>query len=616
MTYWTLKCGGVEKSLADWGLELPTRDLISHGASTVKLTLKVAGADVADLFAPNATATIYRGRTLTDGVYSGGTIFFFGRIVDTRGNEKVPTAQQSYELRDPWYWLERLTFRQMWYVGGWLIGGTVYDAGTTSLSKLILFVDINGNPMNVRQVVTEILNYAIAAGAPLQIGTIDPTHNAPLQAASSLTCAEALKRVLRCAPDCITFFDYTTTPPTLHVRQQSTLGAVTVALTAAKLTALDLTPLYSSKVPAVVLEYDTTGTLDGVTYYLPSFDIYPALSTGQEDGALVANIDLKGTTGNNVQQIIVTQAIAGLMDMDFWGEHDGTLNKLFNDSLVAGAKLYTSDIAFTNLKVEIEDVHGKWHDAELSGQDVADRADYPNQLISGALAPWMANVHRRERVTINADYDVYSTASGAPVKVGSHKHQTLSVVVETTNAGHGDGTPKTYTSFQGTYGEPQPAGLAQYFYNALNVLYWRGTVELTEAEAGGTQFLGALLNLSGGTGKFAAINALVSQVHEDLQHGATTVTLGPPAHLSPRELLDLLWFWRNRKIGDFYGRKTGYISGGNTQLSHKTGATRASGSSLPGKSALVVTEGDTNPANVIKQDPDNGVFSFDWDDGE
>jgi len=86
--------------------------------------------------------------------------------------------------------------------------------------------------------------------------------------------------------------------------------------------------------------------------------------------------------------------------------------------------------------------------------------------------------------------------------------------------------------------------------------------------------------------------------------------------LSPRELLDLLWFWRNRKIGDFYGRKTGYISGGNTQLSHKTGATRASGSSLPGKSALVVTEGDTNPANVIKQDPDNGVFSFDWDDGE
>lgn len=151
MTYWTIKVGSTEKSFADWGLSLPTRELRSHATSILKLTHAVPGADTDYIFALGATATVYKGRTLSGGTYSGGTIWFYGMFVDPRDSEQAESAQHDYELRDSWHWMERLTFRQQWY-NGYVGSGTVF------LSKLILFVDINGSPMTAQEVLTEILN--------------------------------------------------------------------------------------------------------------------------------------------------------------------------------------------------------------------------------------------------------------------------------------------------------------------------------------------------------------------------------------------------------------------------------------------------------------------------
>ena len=635
MTYWTLAIGGIEKSLADWGVSLPTRELRSHAYSTVKLTVAVPGADTAWQFTLGATATIYRNRTLTGGTYSGGTIFFYGMFVDTRDSETAADARHDYELRDPWTWLERITFRQSWYQ---MVGLSISEI---QLSKLVLFVDINGNPINATSQITEILNYAIACGAPLQIGTIDPTIRPPYIGAASLTCAEALKRVLRCTPDCVTYFDYTTTPPTLHIRQRTNFSTVNIGLASQTLEHLDITPLYSQQVPSVLIEYDTSGVIDGGSYYQPSIDKYPGTATGTELGALVANVDIKGVSGTNVRQVVNSfNLFAPGLDTDdalqFWTSHDANLDKLLNPPDAATVYGDNAKIKVGSLRIALETVVQptppstalptlQWVPATLASNksDIADRATFPNELINGAICPWMANNFRREQISVNITFDLFSTASGANVKVGSQEY-TCSVVIETTNAGSGDNTDKIYTTFQASsVAEPIPSGLAQYFYNCLNVLYWRGEVDLTEQEVGNNTFMGKVLNLTGGTGKYAAINAAVAGVKENMEQGKTTISFGPPPHLSPNELVDLLWTWRNRRIGDWYGRKTGYIGGGNTELAKKTSATRASGCKDVGKSSFTLVEGDdtssisggvNNSHSQVGSDPNNGQRWSQWVD--
>ena len=614
VTYWTLKVtGGTEKSLADWGLENPIRELLSHAASTVKLKLTVAAADNDYLFTTGQTATIYRNRTSSGGdspTYSGGTIWFFGKFVDPTDSEQVPNAAHDYELRDPWHWLDRLTFCQDWYIAGeaYTGGGVIGSAGAVLLAKLILFVDIDGNPRTVAQVVTEILTYAIGAGAPLQIGTIDPTINSPSQPAASLTCAEALKRVLRCAPDCITFFDYTTTPPTLHVRQRSTLSAVSVALTATNLTGLELTPLYSSQVSGVIIEFDTLSSLNGTDYYLPTFDIYPGGTTAATDGVLIANLDLKGVSGNIVYQPITTQAVDP-NSVDFLTPHCDWLNSLLTPPTGAMIKINSlSESAAPVIEAEVptqDPDSGVWSTAWVDVSAAPNRDQYPNEIIDGAVAKWMARTHRRERITRKISYQLISTVTGTEVVVENKIDRTVAIVIETTNAGNGDATEKVYSTFEGTLGEVQPTGLAEYFYNALHTVYWRGQVTLTAGEVATTQLLGSLINLTGGTGKYSAINALVTRVREDLEHGEIMVEVGPPAHLSPSELLDLLRIWRNRVPGDFYGRKTGIINGRSTSLATKTAPTRSSGAAEDGRASLLAIQSSTDGTITISHDADN-----------
>jgi hypothetical protein len=75
----------------------------------------------------------------------------------------------------------------------------------------------------------EILTFAIAQGVSLQFNAteIQNTLNifAPWYPARALKCADAIKHCLRLHPDCFTEIDYSTTPPTFHVRKNLNGGA-------------------------------------------------------------------------------------------------------------------------------------------------------------------------------------------------------------------------------------------------------------------------------------------------------------------------------------------------------------------------------------------------------
>jgi hypothetical protein len=90
------------------------------------------------------------------------------------------------------------------------------------------------------------------------------------------------------------------------------------------------------------------------------------------------------------------------------------------------------------------------------------------------------------------------------------------------------------------YGDPQPVGLAKFLYDALSILQYDGGLALTEQETSGLAVVGNVLNVLGGRPEWAAMNAMIQTVSEDVDAGITRIQFGPPAHLGPADLAELL----------------------------------------------------------------------------
>ncbi len=221
--------------------------------------------------------------------FTGGKTFFLGYRVETFRTGSPNLEKLDFKFAGPWeFFFERLVFRQLAAqyngvanVADWrsqvilgqsltaLIGDQDTVPGTAAT-----------NLMSIRQVLAQIIGYVIAQtttdyGAPqLQcdaLTAVDGTNydlyatpgtnliipdyiasvyqvagkngatanmktvlRAPLDSVNEITCAEAMRKMLRwIGPmgDAVIWFDYTTTPPTLHVSTRDQLPAVTLPLT-------------------------------------------------------------------------------------------------------------------------------------------------------------------------------------------------------------------------------------------------------------------------------------------------------------------------------------------------------------------------------------------------
>src|SRR5262249_34743621 len=61
---------------------------------------------------------------------------------------------------------------------------------------------------------------------PFQIGRITPNVDVPIDEVRDITCAEVIHKMLRWSPDAVTYFDYTTTPPTFHCLRRADMNIV------------------------------------------------------------------------------------------------------------------------------------------------------------------------------------------------------------------------------------------------------------------------------------------------------------------------------------------------------------------------------------------------------
>jgi hypothetical protein len=533
---WTLRdANGVEKTAAEWGLRGVTRERINQRPDMVTFCAAGTASDADPIFAYGSTVQIFR----------NGTGWFYGRVVRVPGRATAQAEEQVYWLAGPWWYLENLVYQQTWL----MTDGSDTTLVATNKSLLILGQKDDGTKVATGVAIREVLCYATARGAPITVGTITPDAIAPYAEGLDLSCAAVIRDLLRWTPDAAAAFDYTTVPPTLSILRRADAAGVTLPAYGAPVSGLDLTPRYDLQVPSVVLKFEQSNDIDGDTFTSLIVQPAPSTATGDELGAMVMTLDLAGARATFHQQSVTTAPIptsstsAGVID--WWKGKFAWLNDFADADLevIAGSHTITME-----------------NPANYPGLTTA---DVPNELLEGSVSAWMNLNAAPLRVQATLQYTGAATAESSAVW-GMTNQRVLYTRVIGTNA-----ETQTYSRLTSeTEAEPVPPGLAQALYEAVSVLPYDGTVELTEEECSGVGAPGSLLNLSGGRAEWAVMAAQIQQIKEEVDLGQTLVTVGPGKHLGHEDLAALLRVNRDRQLSYRLTERTSGEASGNAAKVH------------------------------------------------
>ncbi len=496
---WTLEHieGAETRDVDDWGLSNLRRDLVSQGADSLTFVETGGAFDTAPLFAFDDTVVLRR----------DATIEFRGRIASARRVALPEGEAREYVVAGPWSWLEQITYQQVWHRANISVGVLVGLVEERS-SRIVIGQDEDGAKIGTAAEMTAAVQWAIDNGAEIAIGTIDADVTIPYQEVVDVTVAELIRTCLRWTPDAAAWFDYTTATPTLHIRRRANLTAVTLGINPDLARELDIRSREDLQVPAVAIHYEQSNTADGQTYAVASTDVKPVSATGSEPRALVATIDLEGSNSTREVQQLETAAIDA-SSKAFWKKHYPAI-KDYADG----------DLTITSPQI-LHNNGTSWAASSMT-----------RYVVSGAIQDWM-NVNS-EVVDVFAKITYDTTANPPP----GPEFDDLPVNIQLLGTDTSRTTFSRLTSF--TAGESAPVGLAQALLDALGTLHWQGAFEVSESEVTGVATPGNLLRLTGGLAAWSTMDAIIQQVSEDIDAGETRLTFGPPEHLSPQDLVELL----------------------------------------------------------------------------
>ena len=502
---WTIQIGsGAPVTFASRGYSGITRTCRSGMEDTVTIRHDGHQVDYDTDIGYGAAVTIYR-----DGVR-----WFHGRCNTPAVTGDGSAEGHTYEIVGPWWWLEQIVYQQDWTLWDPSYGGGAGALITKKKSRVILFQQADGTAINSGVQASDILTYAAGLGAPIATGAIDLDVNLPMEEVLDISCAEALRRCMRWSPECVAWWDYSTATPTLHIRKPASLGTLSynIATDAAR-QAIQIRPRYDLQVPGITIHYERTDTVDGVGYET-FFD--ESAGTTTDPRSVVATIELAGSNKAYLRQRIETEdwPTAGLNDKTWWKSHHPALKE-------------TLDIDLTITDAKIQETGG------------APSGLYPRVLLEGQMQDWMDV----EYTTYNVVATVSVVKKVAGVIVKQEKNQQLTFTVVATDA-----ETKTYSRLADyESAEDTPAGLASKFYASWGRLHYEGTWAVVSEDVPAGTLMGNVINLTGGAGAWAAMNAVIYEVVQDIDNGVTQIRFGPNRYLGLNDLLALLRTLRHRR---------------------------------------------------------------------
>jgi hypothetical protein len=455
---------------------------------------------------------------------------FVGTRIVVPASASASEELQQYEFRGPWYWLQRIVYRQSWQQ--LLINGQLVSRTTSHLL-------LNGTDFpTVADQVTAVAEFAISQGAPFALGTIDIPIRPFVTEITDQNCAAVIADQLRFAPDAVAWFDYSQAVPTLNVRQAHNLEAVSLSLGPGQRVliaddGLTITPRPDEQVTSVSLRYERTDTLDDKQYLRLDEDVYPQGSDGSGLNAIHATIPLAGYNKTTIRASIFCEAI-DTADVNWWKR---VIPKL-TDTRIKNLTISNVQRVIANSRTE-----------ENPAGDAS--SEFGRFLVEGQLAEWMADVSEDalqwEQEEISADFsfdlDVDPTSGEKLEKV-----QKLRIPVQLVATTAPAGESSYWATQSEEEGETAPAGLAQYLYQSLNPLQYEGSVTTVQPETTGYIGPGNSLNILGTQDAgHASMAARVQSVDELIDTGTTFIQFGPNPSLSLGAILEFMRATRHRR---------------------------------------------------------------------
>ena len=568
--------GGGAVYLSTLGLAKPVIHIASQKESVLTFT--------AEGMAMDANAAANEGSVVR--VLKNGTPFFAGRLFRVKRSGSGSAEGIEYEVRDEWYDLQRCVYQQQWTALESRDTHGVPTTATEYIGELILGMDLDGNQQNNGQVITSVIEWAMACGAYMQVGTIGVAAPIPFDQVIDLPCSEVIRRMLRWSPDAVAWLDYTQTPPAFNVTRRAACEVVNLPFAGVP-EKQDIQALPELLPPCVCINYLQTNTSnDGPSELQITADVWPEGSNVQQLGALVMSCRLAGSKSTYQRQPVTVAPIptdnsAGGEDWPGGPANDPTIlwwqRKV--PWLTNLGSPGTYDATDVGNQLVITNVYGVYQvgqgDDDGSGTVQVDSGSYPNELISGTVADWMDVIWAKTTWAALVSYsypsstDDYSAQDWDAVNVfgpdigsGSSATCLITAVATATNA-----ASTTYTQLTGyTAPEPMPEGLAQYLYTSLTPLQYEGSYSTISQEVP-LAALGIVLNLAGGRAEWSTMKALVQEIEQELETGRTTYRFGSYGHLTMQDLMELIRSTRTRGLATHFAeRQTGQSADGGTPI--------------------------------------------------
>lgn len=551
MSTWTLEYNSQKLSLEAWGITSMHRTLRSLAQDEV--LLKTEPSSDGSGFATGSTCVIYRGETR----------WFVGRVVSTPESTSPTYHEVEYRLAGVWWYLDHCVFEQEWTISN---GEGVLSPQYKG--RVVLFQKPDGNKASTRELMTEVLQFAISRGAPLQIGNIlnEGEVTPPFSEKRDQSCAEIVDQALLWHPDAGSWVDYSTLPhPTLHIMRRSEMSRVSLTLGDGKSDSLDIHPRPDLQVPSVLLKYESTHQYDDEEWNTVVNDLAPQGASGEEFGALVMTLELSGSVTHLQKQYMKSEVVSESSG-NWWEKKLPWLKDADNVTIEEGELLLAEDDSACSMTREI---------------------------VRGSCPSWKDSHSVKAKAKALLSCKITNEEGGE----FEYRQQPVSCLITATDLP--TGTYTRVTSF--TPAEDVPQGLAQAVWEALEPLQYQGSMELTEEEISTEARPSLLLDIAGGQTGWETMGAMVQEVHEDVGTGKTRILFGPAGYLGADKMLGLLRASRERvpswRVGE---RSSGKASGnGSSEGSLETPNENSSQSGPLGtKLVLSMTREENEPAQV------------------